>query len=623
MVRPSAGISSRRCLSFPEVSSGVWAHAPTEYRPGRNATASSMSTEMNYKHPSDSRVPPASRQRQRSQPPQPPLQNDPPTAPVVPPLQNSYRTPYQGASGTLAPALTDPSAHPTSALPVTQRGGIVGHQRTQSDVHPHQHAVHSPPFAFPLYMGSPTQEENMHHLAYIPPSMITALPPHAPVYQYGTPPDLVPIPPYILPPSVSAPTSPIYPQTNTSPPPHSPSTLRHSMSGPISGPHHSTPYAVYGAYTPIGYTTPPSYAYPASFVPAPSIYGSHCPPPHHSRPYGFPTGQQSQGMWWYSPPGSTVAFNSVDGTQREFQPRATAGYHSTGQLDGEPPDQPNTASLPFEPQPTRRPATRARVSRPLNEAKQDLQSAPSPTPPTSARTRHQERRSYHPNPPGHRSEWVMWAGNVPSDITQDELRDFFNQPLPSAELGNPPKDRQQEVYGGVSTVFLILQSNCAFVNFDSEAQLEAATARFNGLQIRPDDQWCPRLVCRVRRREDDLMSGVGAQRGSGMHIKWVKEQRARIQRGQTDMVASLKDLVRSSSPLSVSSDDSGGIGEGHVGTHAKRSRSASTTSTNSDILTRYFPQRYFILKSLTQVTCSASLNPTTILDSHPGSTIWT
>jgi hypothetical protein len=86
MVRPSAGISNRRCLSFPEVSGCLDPHAPTEYRPGRNATASSMSTEMNYKHPSDSRVPPASRQRQRSQPPQPSSFKISPThCSVVPP----------------------------------------------------------------------------------------------------------------------------------------------------------------------------------------------------------------------------------------------------------------------------------------------------------------------------------------------------------------------------------------------------------------------------------------------------------------------------------------------------------------------------------------------------------
>ena len=44
------------------------------------------------------------------------------------------------------------------------------------------------------------------------------------------------------------------------------------------------------------------------------------------------------------------------------------------------------------------------------------------------------------------------------------------------------KDRQQ-VYGSVLTVILNLCSNCAFINFESEAQLEAATAHFNGQPI--------------------------------------------------------------------------------------------------------------------------------------------
>jgi hypothetical protein len=422
--------------------------------------------------------------------------------------------------------------------------------------------------------------------------MMTVLPPHAPIYQYRRPPDLVPTSSYIFLPSVSAPTSPIYP----TPPPHPPPTLRHSASGHSGSPHHSTTYAMHGAYTPMGYTTPPSYAYPSpGFGPTPSIHGSHGSPPPSSQPYAFLTGQESQGTWWYTPPGSTVAFNSFDGTQREFQPRATAGYPPLGQLDGEPPDQPNTASLPSETQHTRRQAYRTRIGRPSIDARQEAaQLGSPPTSATSTRNRHQERRSYHPNPPTHRSEWVMWAGNVPSDVTRDELREFFDQPLPPVELGTP-KDRRQ-VYGGVSTVFLILHSNCAFVHFGSEAQLEAATARFHGQPIRPGNQRRPRLVCRIRRREDDLMAGVGAQRGNGMHIKWIKEQRARIQRGQADT-----GLVRSSSPFFVSSDDSEGIGEGHVSTPANLSRPASIASTNSDILAHYFPQRYFILKSLTQV----------------------
>ncbi len=615
MVPPSTGISNRRCVSVPEVSSGVWTCHPAEYMCGSNATACSVTMDLNYTQSSESGVPPIT-SHQRSQPHAGPLQSHPSTTPVFPPPQNTYHTPRQSAPGTharpegLASVLTDPSPHSASAPPVTQRGSFVGHQHALSNAHPHPYVVHSPPF--PSHTGPPGQEENMQHPAYVSPMMIT-LRPHAPVYQYQTPPNHVPTPSHMFPSSASAPTSPIYPLApiNTSPPPNSPLSLRHTMGGSSRSTHRSTPYATHGAYTPMGYTTPPSYAYPSptSFVPALSIYGPHRPPPHYARPYGFPTGQESQGMWWYSPPGAAVASNSFEGTQREFQPWLTAGY-PPGQLEGEQPSQRNTLSLPFEPQqepfPTTSPSART------------MTTEISP----SDKNKHQERRSYHPNPPAHRSDWVMWAGNVPSDVTHDELQEFFNRPLPPLypKQTEPPKDRRQ-VYGGVLTIFLISRSSCAFVNFESKAQLEAATARFNGQPIRPDDQRCPRLVCRVRRREDDLMAGVGAQRGSAMHIKWVKEQKAKVQCEQADTVGSPKDIVRPSSPLSVSSDDSRGTEEVHVPTHSNLSRSASIASTNSDILTRYFPQRYFILKSLTQVVYPASLKPATISISHVGSTI--
>jgi hypothetical protein len=520
-------------------------------------------------HPSESGVPPiTSRQHQRSQPRPTPL---PSTALLIPP-------PHQGSPGSLAYALTDPPSHPLSLPHVTPRRGAVGHQYSLSDVHPHPHAVHSPPFAFPYHVSLPISEENMRHLAYISP------PPHAPVYQYRAPPDLVPTSPHLFPPMASAPSSPIYPHTltNTSPPPNSLSAPRHTVSGPSGSAHHSPPYVMHGAYTPMGYTTHPPYAYPppSSFVPALYTYGPHTP--HYSRPYDFPPGQESQGTWWYAHPGATVSASSSEGTQREFQPQLADGYPAPGQPDGE---HPGTAPLLSEPQPTRRSPTQIRIGRSLNAARQEATQAPSPTSPTSPRARHQERRSYHPNPPADRSEWVMWAGNVPSDVKRDELREFFNQPMPRplSPTSNEPAEDGQQSHGGVSTVFIISRTNCAFVNFESEAQLEAATARFNGQPIRPGDQRCPPLVCRVRREEDDLMAGVGGQRGSSMHIKWVKEQKA--------------------------SNDSRWIEEADVSTHSNVSRSVSIASTNSDILTRFFPQRYFILKSSTQVVCPASLKP--------------
>jgi hypothetical protein len=559
---------------------------------GSEAIASPVTMDTSRTYSSDPGVPPvASRQHQRSQP-----HPTPSAALLIPP-------PHQGAPGTLAYALTDPPAHPLSLPQVRPRRGTVGHPHTRSDVHPHLHAVHSPPFAFPRHMGLPRQE-NMRYLAYVP---------HAPVYQYRTPPDLVPTPPHHFPPTASAPSSPMYPHTlnNTSPPPNSLSPPRHTMSGPSGSAHHSPPYVMHSAYTPMGYTTHPSYVYPppASFVPALYTYGPHSP--HYSRPYDFPPGQESQGTWWYPHPGATVVANSSEGTQHEFQPQLVDGYPPPGQPEGEHSGQRNAVPLLSETQPTRRTTTQIRTGRFLNAAKQEAPQVPPPTSPTSPRTRHQERRSYHPNPPANRSEWVMWAGNVPSDVKRDELRGFFNEPLLrplSSTSTEPAEEDGQQLYGGVSSVFIISRSNCAFVNFESEAQLEAAMVRFNGQPIRPHDLCCPPLVCRVRRREDALMAGVGGQRGSGMHIKWLKEHKAKVQRIQADTVGSQKDMMRSSSPLSVSSDDSRGRGEGRF-TNTNISRSASIASTSSDILTRYFPQRYFVLKSLTQVCISPFLNP--------------
>ena len=546
-------------------------------------------------HPSESGVPPiTSRQHQRSQPRPTPL---PSTALLIPPrhqgsqglLAYALTDPpplpstallipprHQGSQGLLAYALTGPPPHLSSLPQVTPRRGAVDHQRLLSDVH----AVHSPPFAFPHHAGLPIPEENMRQLAYI------YSPPYAPVYQYRTPPDLVPTSPHLFSSMASAPSSPMYPHTltNTSPPPNPLSPPRHTVSGPSGSVHHSPPYVIHGAYTSMGYTTHPSYVYPLSppFVPALYSSGPHIPL-RHSRPYDFLPGQESQGVSWYPHPGPTVAANSSEGTQREFPSQLADRHSPPGQPEGEHPGQRNGVSLLSRNHPTRRTTTQTRTGRSINVAKQEATQVPSPTLPISPRTSHQERRSYHPNPPAYKSEWVMWVGNVPSDVKRDELLEFFNQPLPrplSPTSTEPPEDGQQ-LYGGVSTVFIISRSNCAFVNFESKAQLEAATARFNGQSIRPEDQRCGRLVCRVRRREDELMAGVGGQRGSSMHIKWVKKQKAKC--------------------------DSRWIGKSDVSTHSNVSRSASIASTNSDILTRFFPQRYFILKSSTQVVFPASL----------------
>lgn len=68
-------------------------------------------------------------------------------------------------------------------------------------------------------------------------------------------------------------------------------------------------------------------------------------------------------------------------------------------------------------------------------------------------------------------------------------------------------------------------SQCAFVNLSTEAHLNHIISQSHGTLLRPNDPKCKPLVCRVRRAEDDKKSGVGAQRGGGLHKAWVEERK--------------------------------------------------------------------------------------------------
>lgn len=211
----------------------------------------------------------------------------------------------------------------------------------------------------------------------------------------------------------------------------------------------------------------------------------------------------------------------------------------------------------------------------------------------------------------------MWVGNVPSDASHDELWRFFTQPLEgTAARGSSGGDAEDNPGAvspttatmGVLSIFLISRSSCAFVNIESEVRLQEAIARFNGKPLRTADPRCPRLVCRVRRKDDDLKAGVGGQRGMGMHARWVKDRKGKGRdMGDVSDVSASDDpptspsntsdhhLTTGMSSLSLSSDE-----EGKMQHHS--SSSGSFASTNSSVLARYFPKRYFILKSLTQVS---------------------
>jgi hypothetical protein len=201
----------------------------------------------------------------------------------------------------------------------------------------------------------------------------------------------------------------------------------------------------------------------------------------------------------------------------------------------------------------------------------------------------------------------MWVGNVPSDATHNELWRFFTDPLKDS-----PTDVAES--NGVLFIFLIPRSSCAFINFESERCLKSAITRFHGRPLRLDSH-CPRLVCRVRRKDDDLKAGVGGQRGMGMHARWIRDQMGRSLQSRdpsdqsdppTSPSSSSEQLAPAMSSLSLSNDE-----EGHPSSLAKgnSSSSGSYASTNSSFLTRHFPKRYFILKSLTQVRIFVKMSP--------------
>lgn len=129
------------------------------------------------------------------------------------------------------------------------------------------------------------------------------------------------------------------------------------------------------------------------------------------------------------------------------------------------------------------------------------------------------------------------AAAVPNNLLNAENMASSPHSVPPGPLSMPPyhtpsygptgrSDLPAPTRNGVISIFLISRSSCAFVNLASEEQLDAAIFSFNGLSLRPHDPRVPKLVCRVRRREDDMRAGVGGQRGIGLHAKWLKEQQA-------------------------------------------------------------------------------------------------
>ncbi|KAF2683438.1 hypothetical protein K458DRAFT_305401 [Lentithecium fluviatile CBS 122367] len=141
---------------------------------------------------------------------------------------------------------------------------------------------------------------------------------------------------------------------------------------------------------------------------------------------------------------------------------------------------------------------------------------------------------------------ALWVGNLPPGTTVVALKDHFSR--------DATKD--------IESLFLISKSNCAFVNYRTEASCTAAMhrfhdSRFNGV----------RLVCRLRRSSAPA-SGIPT--------------------GPSAMVGS--QTASGSPPRSPEVDVEGAQveGEAAVGKSSEEVREASTSS-----------EKYFIVKSLT------------------------
>ncbi|OAX32687.1 hypothetical protein K503DRAFT_701659 [Rhizopogon vinicolor AM-OR11-026] len=287
------------------------------------------------------------------------------------------------------------------------------------------------------------------------------------------------------------------------------------------------------------------------------------------------------------------------------------GPTSPGQPTAPPPAAPSSAAPPamrpsqlqtpasISPASSTRPERRARSTSPVNTTSRPHSERPL------------VRRPYHPNPPAHRSEWVMWVGNVPDDTTHDELWRFLKHPhSPSSELSEPADS-------GVSSIFLISRSNCAFVNYDREESLQRAIAKFNGQQLHPHEWRCPRLVCRARRKEDDLRAGVGGQRGMGVHTRYVREQKKEKQEtapsedelsSPVNRYSSLSSEAGRAPTVLSNDEETARISPSlQLGQCVRAPSGSSYASTNSSLLSRYFPKRFFILKSLTQFDLDLSV----------------
>ncbi|WWD18701.1 hypothetical protein CI109_103155 [Kwoniella shandongensis] len=322
-----------------------------------------------------------------------------------------------------------------------------------------------------------------------------------------------------------------------------------------------------------------------------------------------PTHNQSFGLWATPPMSPAIApspfqvQHSRHGSFDEYgNVQGSRPYYGSGQ-GGQAPGYPGPPSAwttptmpspfqfytPFQQQhpamePSRPPSdwTGSPVAPPLRKTTRMSWSGPSRPVRDVSPDKERERKAYHPQPPSRRSDWV-----IPSNTSHEELWRYFNMTTPL--IGT---EADAEPWRGPSSIFLISRSSCAFVNLSSQADLDRAVKYFNGRPLRPWDPRCPRMVCRVRRKDDDLRAGVGAQRGTGLHREWVKDQEQKVPRQtSTASTSSSSSVPPSPAVLEHPPEGEGRRRESIIGNEGKHKSSSSFASTNSSFLAKHFPRR--------------------------------
>ncbi|KAJ7900970.1 YT521-B-like domain-containing protein [Mycena olivaceomarginata] len=388
---------------------------------------------------------------------------------------------------------------------------------------------------------------------------------------------------------------------------------------------------------------PQTYPYPTVIIPAavssaaaaacdvPSVCACGCV---HMPPLVPPSQDAEHRTWWYAPPPLLVSHPHPSSSQNHYgaynpqQPSVYEPAHHPHPAQREPPlpsrasrskAHLGTSASRTDPSHGERPAgnthDRERKDRdcaPNRDRDEDID---------THRAKLLERQPYHPAPPAHRSDWVMWVGNVPSNAKHNKLWRFFTQgpsegvgrrwvagntsatPAPGADITHAFTNTSAPTHG-VLSIFLISRSSCAFINYASSLALSAAIERFHDALLRTGD-W------------PGLEDSVGEQRGTGMHAHWVKEREREWENTESAPHSSPASASHSKSEETSTSEESvSANSNGHVPlrplprnqttmgltdhSHPDGSGDHSSMSTNSSLLARHFPQRFFILKSLTK-----------------------